>query len=101
MAVAYKMRFEGATLEQYDQIVALMGMEDGVAHVDGAIFHWVTEIPDGLLVVDVWETDEQFNRFAEEKIGPYSQQVGIPNPPVTTRHEIHNSIVGAKIPAHV
>ena len=99
MAVAYKMRFEGATLEQYDQIIGLMGMETGVADVDGAIFHWVTKTDDGLLVVDVWESDEHFNRFAEEQIGPYSQQVGIPNPPVITRHEVHNTIVGSRVGA--
>ena len=54
---------------------------------------------DGLLVVDVWESDEQFERFSEEKIGPYSQQVGITEQPKITRHEVHNHLVGAGVAA--
>ncbi len=41
MAVAFKMRFEGATLEQYDQVMELMGLASGDTSPDGAIFHWV------------------------------------------------------------
>ena len=97
MAVGYEMRFESATLEQYDEILELMGLSESVAHVDGAIFHWVAKTDDGLIVVDVWESNEHFNRFAEEQIGPYSQQVGIPNPPVTTRYEVHNTLASVRV----
>jgi hypothetical protein len=99
MAVAFKMRFPGATIEQYEQILELMGFTSGVADVDGAIFHWVAETDDGLLVVDVWEGDEQFQRFSDEQIGPFTQQVGITEPPQITRHEVHNFLVGAGITA--
>jgi len=92
MAVGYEMRFESATLEQYDEILELMGLRDGVA-----VFHWVAKTDDGIVVVDVWESDEQFSRFAEEQIGPYSQQVGIPNPPVTTRYKVHNTLAGVRV----
>jgi hypothetical protein len=40
------------------------------------------------------ESDERFNKFAEEQIGPYTQQVGLPAPPSITRYEIHNTLVG-------
>jgi hypothetical protein len=94
MAVAFKMKFEGATLEQYDRVMELMGLDQGDSSPDGAVFHWVSATDDGIVVVDVWESDEQFNKFAEEQIGPYTQQVGIPNPPVVTRFAIHNTLVG-------
>ena len=97
MAVAFKMRFRGATLEQYDQIIDLMGFGDGTADADGAIFHWVAKTDDGLLVVDLWESDEQFQRFSDEQIGPFTQQVGITEPPQITRPEVHNFLVGAGI----
>ncbi len=99
MAVAFKMRFPGATIEQYDQIIELMGFTGGVADADGAIFHWVAKTDDGLLVVDVWESDEQFERFSEEQIGPFTQQVGVTEPPQITRHEVHNHLVGAGVAA--
>ena len=94
MAVAFKMKFEGATLEQYDRVMELMGLDQGDRSPEGAVFHWVAPTDNGLIVVDVWESDEQFNKFAEEQIGPYTQQVGIPNPPVVTRFAIHNTLVG-------
>lgn len=62
---------------------------------------WVAKTDDGIRVVDVWESDEQFNRFAEEKIGPYTQQVGIPKPPQVTCHEVHNTLVAPKFAAAV
>lgn len=45
---------------------------------------------DGLRVTDVWETREQFEQFAEAKIGPITQEVGIPGPPQITFHDVHN-----------
>jgi hypothetical protein len=44
----------------------------------------------GLRVTDVWETKEQFEQYARERIGPYSEQVGIPGPPRITFYNVHN-----------
>lgn len=95
MAVAYKMTFEGATLEQYDQVMQLMGLTGETEPPEGAIFHWVAPTENGIVVMDVWESDEQFNRFAEEHIGPSTAQVGIASPPKTTRFEVHNMLGAA------
>ena len=97
MAVAFKMRFPGATLEQYDQVIELMGFTNGIADADGAIFHWVSKTDDGLLVVDVWESDEHFNRFSQEQIVPFTKQAGITEPPQISRHEVHNLLVGDQV----
>jgi hypothetical protein len=35
-------------------------------------------------------TKEQFEQYAREKIGSYSQQVGIPGPPQITFYDVHN-----------
>jgi hypothetical protein len=99
MAVAFKLRFPGATIEQYDEVIELMGFTSGTAEADGAIFHWVAKTDDGLLVIDVWESDEHFERFSEEQIVPYTQQVGMTEPPTITRHEVHNYLVGASVTA--
>jgi hypothetical protein len=89
--VAIEMNFKGATLEQYDRIVELMGLTSGDIP-PGAIFHWTAETDDGLRVVDVWESREVFDRFAQEQIGPFSQQVGITEPPETTYRDVHNHL---------
>jgi hypothetical protein len=97
MAVAYEMRFEGATLEQYDRVMELMGLDQGDTSPDGAVFHWAAATDDGIIVVDVWESDEQFDQFAAEKIGPFSAQVGITAEPLITRYEVHNTLVGESV----
>ena len=91
MAVAIEMSFKGATLAQYDQVMQMMSLGDGTRPSPaGALFHWAAETDDGIRVVDVWETQEQFDAFAQAEIGPYSQQAGIPSPPETTVYPVHN-----------
>jgi hypothetical protein len=88
MPVAIEMTFSGATLEQYDEVMGLMELE-GIP--DGALFHWVAETEDGIKVVDVWETREQFDAFAGAKIGPATAQVGVGRPDTTYR-DVHNHL---------
>ena len=94
MPVAVVMDFKDGTLEQYDQVIGKMGLEPGGDTPDGAFFHWVTHTPDGLRVVDVWETQEEFDKFATEQIGPYSQEAGM-QPPQTTAHDVHNHFIAS------
>lgn len=90
MAVAVQMDFDGATLEQYDQVIKLMGFTPKGPGPAGAISHFATMTGSGLRVVDVWETKEQFEKFAQEQIGPFSQEVGIPSQPEMQFFEVHN-----------
>lgn len=90
MAVGVEMNFPGATLEQYDQVVQKMGFSPHGPGAPGGIFHWVTKTDDGIRVVDVWESKEQYERFAQEQIGPYAQEAGFPGEPEIRFHEVHN-----------
>lgn len=92
MAVAFTMHFKDGTLEQYDEVIRRMGfVPNGLGAHDGGVFHWVAKVDDGILVTDVWKSDEQFNRFAEEQIGPITAAVGIGSPQIT-RYEVHNTL---------
>jgi hypothetical protein len=90
MAVAVDLEFDGGTLEQYDEVAKLMDYEPGGAAPPGCLFHWGALTDRGLRVTDVWETKEQYEQYAQEKIGPYTQQVGIPGPPQITFYDVHN-----------
>lgn len=90
MAVAVEMNFRGATMEQYDQILQKTGLTPNGATPPGAIFHWVAEGDDGMRVVDVWESQEAYDSYAQEVIGPYSAEVGITEPPEMRVYEVHN-----------
>jgi hypothetical protein len=90
MAVAVVIECKGATLDQYDQALAKMGRTPRGRGAPGSLFHWVTATDDGIRVTDVWETREEFEKFAQEQIGPIATEVGFPAPPEITFHDIHN-----------
>jgi hypothetical protein len=90
MPVAVEMNFRGATLDQYDQVLEKMGLTPGGAAPPGAISHWAAKTDDGIRVVDVWETREAFDRFAEEQIGPYTREAGFTEAPQMRFYDVHS-----------
>jgi hypothetical protein len=94
MAVAVILDIEGGTLEKYDQGIEKLGFTKGGQGSPDCLFHWVTTSEDGIRVVDVWSSREAWERFAQEKIGPMSQEVGLPAPSRTRFCEVHNYLTG-------
>lgn len=90
MAVAVQLDFVGMTLEQYDEILRMMGLTPMGPGAPGGISHFVTKSDEGIRIVDVWQTKELFDRFAQEQIAPYAEKVGVPNPPTVQFFEVHN-----------
>jgi heme-degrading monooxygenase HmoA len=88
MPHAFIMRFPNGTTDEYDRVIEKMGFSDGSA-APGSLFHWVAQTGDELLVVDVWDSAEEFQKFADEKIGPITAEEGIAQPTVE-HHEVHN-----------
>jgi hypothetical protein len=74
---------------QYGDVINRMGFEPRGSGGPGCLFHWVAETADGIRMTDVWETKEDFEKFAEEKIGPI-QAAGIQGQPETTHCDVHN-----------
>jgi len=72
MAVGVVMDFDGATLDQYDEVCKLMGLTPGGKGPSGALSHWATKTDGGFRVTDVWQSRDQFDKFAQEQIGPLS-----------------------------
>jgi hypothetical protein len=71
-------------------VAKLMDYEPGGRGPRGCLFHWGALTDRGLRVTNVWETKEEFEQYAQEKIGPDTQQVGIPGPPRITFYDVHN-----------
>jgi hypothetical protein len=79
MAVCLIVNIPGATLEQYDQVRQAVDqpLEQGqISHVAGAT-------DDGICVVDVWESRDDFDRFLQEKLGEQLERAGVPEPQIT------------------
>jgi hypothetical protein len=95
MAVAFIMDFAGGTTDDYDAVVEKMDL--GGRLPAGALFH-AAGVSDGVLrVCDVWESEEIFQRFAEGKIGPLTQEVGLPRPEVRSfeAQQVRGSATGS------
>ncbi len=87
MAQVMKMRWEGVTPQQYEQLRPLARWETD--HPEGAIFHvaWFTD--GGISVLDVWESSEQFDRFFQDRLMPAIQELSIPGEPKIKWFEAH------------
>ena len=95
MAVLVTQELEGVRQEFYDGVNARLGVDSNppsglIIHTSGA-----TEV--GWRVVDVWESADDYRRFAEERIGPavagYAQEAGIePGPPQVSVVELYDVI---------
>jgi hypothetical protein len=97
MAVGVLMDFASGENAAYDRVLERMGLTDGRPPA-GALFHIAGEVDGGFRVVDVWESAEAFQAFAEEKIGPMSAAEGFP-PPEVSMWEIHNTMSHAPLTA--
>ncbi len=75
----------GGTQEQYEQVVASLTDGRGLNSlsdwpVTGILSHAAAPSEKGWRVVDVWESEEAFQRFGEV-ISPVLQEVGFPGEP--------------------
>lgn len=79
-----------ADLDQYDEVIELMGFTKGGRGADGGLFHWATPIQGGVRVTDVWQDKETFEQYSEDHIGPYTAKVGVPPPTSMVFHDVYN-----------
>jgi hypothetical protein len=83
MAVCLVINVPGATLEQYDEV---RGAIDPLG--EGQTWHVAGATADGICVVDVWNSREDFDRFLQQQLGEQLQRAGIPEPQIT-EFEVH------------
>jgi hypothetical protein len=100
MAIGLQAEFQGATLEQYDEITERLGRLPGAPSPRGQLFHFVTGTDEGFRVVDVWESEEAFQHYFNETIEPVFGEVGIKVAPVIEIFPVHNYSIGARRLSH-
>ena len=90
MAVALMVDNPNGSQELYEQIRAEIGLEKPA----GGIFHIAGPSPNGgWRVIEVWESEEEANRFFQERFFPALETLGISGPP--PRRElwpVHNAM---------
>ncbi len=90
MPVAVQLDFPGTATSDYDAVMRALRL-DGQLPL-GCLLHAASAGPDGLVVWDVWETAEAFERFAIARLQPEAQRLGLPRPDVRVL-EIHNLLM--------
>ena len=76
MAVGVFLEFPGITWEQYEQLVQDLDLS---GPPEGVLIHVCGPTSDGgWRMVDVWESQEAFERFANELLIPHAQALGFP-----------------------
>jgi hypothetical protein len=79
MAIVMRMRWDGVTPEQYDQVWEIAGWERDAP--TGALLHQSWFVGDQLNVCDVWDTADDFNAFVGGRLMPAVAQVGMVGQP--------------------
>jgi hypothetical protein len=91
-------------LELYDTVHGLLLERTGGAF-DGRLVHLTWPTADGLRVIEVWESHEQYDRYGREDIGPLVAEIlaGRPWPTVVvTPFDVRGLVVpvgGVALPA--
>jgi heme-degrading monooxygenase HmoA len=94
MAVLMMMEAPRGTVEEYDRTNEILGISGEGDAPEGLIQHVAASDGNGLLIVDVWESTDAFERFSE-RLRPALEESGVagsaePRPPL----EVHNMLTG-------
>lgn len=77
MAILMRMDGPGVTLQQYEQVNESMGIRGDSDAPDGLVQHIAAQDENGIVIIDVWESEEKLNRFFEERAGAALAAAGV------------------------
>ena len=75
MAVAMFMNWPGVTAEQYDAVMARLGLD--VNPAAGSVLHLSALTDEGLEICEVWQTELAFEGFFVHRLQPIVEALGI------------------------
>jgi hypothetical protein len=88
MAVAVLMHWPGFTSDQYDAVMARLGLDANPPA--GGVLHVAVTTDDGLEVCDVWQTEQAFSSYLEHRLLPVVSELGIGGEPDIRLMPLHN-----------
>jgi hypothetical protein len=75
------------TADEYEQLRPVVNWEGDVP--EGLLLHVSAFDDGGAIITDVWESQEQFQRFLETRLMPGFEQVGMQGQPQVEFHPLH------------
>jgi hypothetical protein len=67
----------GATTEQYDRLNEAMGIHSPDDEPDALISHVCARVDGGLMIFDVWRSQEDLDDFLQNRVGPAARELGV------------------------
>ena len=94
MAIVHIQETPADGMETYDQVNEKLGVDDNPP--EGLIVHTAGMSGSNMVIVDVWESQDAFDRFTEERLMPVIREVMGGDPPEgmaqTRTHEVHHLV---------
>lgn len=96
MAVVLRFTFNGLTRERYEKITDRLE-QVGFGAPEGRLYHICFGDPNNLLISDIWDSREAFDKFGET-VMPICREFGVePNEPMELK--VYNIIEGSRTKA--
>ncbi len=91
MAFAMYMHWPGLTSDQYDAVMAKLGLDGNPPA--GGVLHMATATDEGVEICEIWQTEQAFNGFLEQRLLPVVSELGITGEPEVRIVRLHNLFV--------
>jgi hypothetical protein len=90
MAILMRAEVPGMGQDLYDQMTGQVG--EALRQAPGFVSHVGFPSAAGWTVIEVWETQQDWDRFLQGTLLPAAQQVGMPEPKIETT-EVYGFVV--------
>ncbi len=87
MRTVVSLKWDGATPDQYDELRKLVNWEAN--RPKGGVFHVAGFSNNTLRITDIWESEQDFNDFVQNRLMPGVAQLGIQGEPQVEMFPVH------------
>jgi|SRR6266850_6136883 len=91
MSTVMSMEWAGVTKDQYNQVMRTLDLDKNPPA--GGVFHVAGFTTGTLHVLDVWESQQAFEKFQKDRLTPAAQKAGIAGQPKVQFYPAHNIYV--------
>ena len=88
MAVAVIARYADLDPATYDQVIASLELD--VSPPAGAILHVAGEAERGMVVAEIWQTEQTFRAYLDYRLRPALRMHGVHSDPIVEVGPLHN-----------
>ena len=88
MSTVMLMEWTGVTQDQYKQVMRTLDLDKKLP--EGGIFHVAGFTAGALHVLDIWDSQQAFEKFQKDRLNPAVQKAGITSPPKVQFYPVYN-----------